>query len=550
MARDEINTAFDRTVDDYLKEYWRYYPHEATSDGIHDYDDQMDLYTYDNMLDMVNRQKTLLDELTKFKGNNNLSTDRKLDLEVFSGHLRRQILNFELFKRFHRDPSLYVQIAVWSCLIFLLRDFAPKEERYRSMISRLKEIPNFLAAAKEMLNKADDIPEIWLKIASETAASAESFFSQIIIETSAEIDALRHDLMAAGTLASKAMKDYLSFIENDLSRKPDGNFAAGKEFFDKMLSEVYLLPYDSETLEKTGREYIDSTILQLEDLSRNIDKQKDWTEIIDDIKGENPKPDKVLATYRREVDRSRKFTLKKDYAGFPEGEKLEIIPTPMVFRPTYPYAGYMSPGPFETDQRGYFWVTPIDDRADSARQKEQLAGHSLAAIEVRTLHEGYPGHHLQLCHANRINSKVRRLFRSTVFIEGWALYCEEKFRELGYYRDKKTELIQLKDQLWRACRIVIDVGLHSGQMTFDDAVDMLVEVARLEKVNARAEVKRYSLSPTQPMSYLIGRIEIERFADRFFSRFPQKSMRQFHDEMLSYGSIPIALIEKAITGTI
>jgi uncharacterized protein (DUF885 family) len=229
---------------------------------------------------------------------------------------------------------------------------------------------------------------------------------------------------------------------------------------------------------------------------------------------------------------------------------LEIIPTPMVFRPTYPYAGYMSPGPFETDQRGYFWVTPIDNMADPDRQKEQLAGHSLAAIEVRTLHEGYPGHHLQLCQANRIASKVRRLFSSTVFIEGWALYCEEKFRELGYYRDRKTELIQLKDQLWRACRIVIDVGLHTGQMTFDDAVDMLVDVARLEKVNARAEVKRYSLSPTQPMSYLIGKIEIERFADRFFSRFPQKNMRRFHDELLSYGSIPIALVEKAVVGTI
>jgi uncharacterized protein (DUF885 family) len=140
------------------------------------------------------------------------------------------------------------------------------------------------------------------------------------------------------------------------------------------------------------------------------------------------------------------------------------------------------------------------------------------------------------------------LFSSTVFVEGWALYCEEQYRQRDYYPDKKTELIQLKDQLWRACRVVIDSALHTGRMSTDGATEMLVDIAGLEKINARAEANRYSQTPTQPMSYLIGKIRLEELSREYRTHHPNRSDRQFHDDLLSFGSIPFDLLNTALRG--
>jgi uncharacterized protein (DUF885 family) len=119
--------------------------------------------------------------------------------------------------------------------------------------------------------------------------------------------------------------------------------------------------------------------------------------------------------------------------------------------------------------------------------------------------------------------------------------------EQGFLGDPRHSLLRLKDQLWRACRVVIDVGFHCFGMPADEAVDMLVDIARLERANAEAEVRRYTMSPTQPMSYLIGKREIlglrEEVRNSEGNRF---DLKRFHDRLLSYGSIPVALIREDI----
>jgi uncharacterized protein (DUF885 family) len=207
----------------------------------------------------------------------------------------------------------------------------------------------------------------------------------------------------------------------------------------------------------------------------------------------------------------------------------------------------MAPGPFDVRQQGLYYVTPIDQSATPTQQREQRVGHNFFGMLLTNVHEGYPGHHLQLVLANQAPSLVRRLHDSTVFAEGWALYCEQLVLDEGFDDDPRTRLFQLKDQLWRACRVVIDVKLHTGEMTFDEAVAMLVDVAKLERINAVGEVRRYTLSPTQPMSYLVGKQQImdlrEREKRRLGSAF---SLCTFHDRLLSQGTIPIALVESAL----
>jgi uncharacterized protein (DUF885 family) len=140
---------------------------------------------------------------------------------------------------------------------------------------------------------------------------------------------------------------------------------------------------------------------------------------------------------------------------------------------------------------------------------------------------------------------LRALFTAPTMAEGWALYCEEMMHEQGFFADERVRLLQLRDQLWRACRVIVDVGLHTGKMSFNDAVSFLVRKAKLERGIAAAEVRRYCENPTQPMSYVVGKLLIHELREDYRAdRGEAFSLRQFHDDLLSHGTIPIALVRE------
>jgi uncharacterized protein (DUF885 family) len=280
-------------------------------------------------------------------------------------------------------------------------------------------------------------------------------------------------------------------------------------------------------------------------LAEKINPKKSWTEIVADLKKKHPTKENLLKFYKKEMARARDFVRKKDLVTIPKGESLSVIETPVFQRHTMPYGAYIPPAPFEKRQEGVFCVTPINEKLPREQQEEQLQGHNSYGAKVIALHEAYPGHHLQLVHSNKVKSKIRRQFGTSLFAEGWALYCEELMYDEGFYTKTETRLLQLKDQLWRACRVVIDVSLNTYKMSFNQAVDMLVDVAKLERINAIAEVKRYTYTPTQPMTYIMGKIEILKLRDDFKNRTSKVfNLKRFHDQFLSYGTIPIQMVRE------
>ncbi len=174
-------------------------------------------------------------------------------------------------------------------------------------------------------------------------------------------------------------------------------------------------------------------------------------------------------------------------------------------------------------------------------------GRARGAVELTVVHEAYPGHHLQLCWANRAGSVARRVLWSTLFAEGWALYCEDLMWREGFLTEPEQRLLQLKDLLWRACRVVADVALHTGGWEVQRATDYLVTEAGLDASGAAAEVRRYCGTPTQPLSYAVGMREILRLRDRARERAGNAfSLRDFHDRLLSWGTIPPALVARGM----
>ncbi len=530
-------TEFSKLIDEFLEFTWQSSPVNATFLGIHHYDRELGRFNKDHLTDINNTTKEYLSRFEKLPVAA-LTESERLDHTLLTTSLQSAIKEFEEVRSWEKNPAGYPQACLYGVFILTIRQFAPLPERAQSLLSRLEHIPHVLAEGKANLKNS---PKIFTDIAIEITQAGMGFFQDFVPSFAQTVPAMNDKILRANHAVLESFQGYLDFLTGEHRARSQGEFAIGKELFDYKLKFEHLLPYTADDLVAIGTTIFDQTKRLLEETGRAIDPTKPWWQIVSELKKTHPPADAVIAAYQNEIAHTRQFTIDKNFVTMPAGEELAVIPTPVFERSTIPYAAYMPPAPFEQEQKGLFYVTPVDETAPPEKQEEQLQGHSLYKLPVTVLHEGYPGHHLQLVHSNRVDSKVRKINGTSVFAEGWALYCEELMFELGYYTDPRIRLAQLKDQLWRACRVLIDVKLHTNQMTFDQAVDFLVNEAKLEPVNAIAEVKRYCLTPTQPMSYIIGKLQILALRKRIGTKLPLKN---FHDRLLSFGTIPVALVEE------
>jgi uncharacterized protein (DUF885 family) len=231
---------------------------------------------------------------------------------------------------------------------------------------------------------------------------------------------------------------------------------------------------------------------------------------------------------------ARDFTASRELARVPDAE-LRVVPTPEFLRALTPFAAYLGPGAFDEEQRGFFFVTLPEPW-------EEWRTHCRAELPSTALHEGVPGHHLQIVTGNRLPRVVRRVLSSPATTEGWALYCESLMAELGFLRTPAERFFQVHHLLWRALRITLDVSLHTKGMKVETAVQMLRDELGFDDASATAEVRRYCAHPTYQLCYAVGRREILRLReDARRARGGDFSLAAFHDELLGYGAFPTAL---------
>jgi len=238
---------------------------------------------------------------------------------------------------------------------------------------------------------------------------------------------------------------------------------------------------------------------------------------------------------------AREFVKKKTLVSFPPKEELHVVPTPEFRRHEIPFAAYLSPSPKDPDQVGYYYVTPVTE-------DDLLREHNWVGLENTSVHESYPGHHLQFSVANSIpaaSTLPRLMNESSVFYEGWALYCEQLMQEQGFLKSKEHRFVMLKDRLWRALRIIIDVKTQTGRMSYNEAADLMVRELHFPRAQACADLNWYSQSPSGPMGYALGWSIINRLREQERTRLGNKfDLREFHDKLLSAGSISLPLVEK------
>lgn len=547
MNKDSNSTRFHQLCEGILRNIWQYSPVGATILGIHEYDDTLGDMSADCLLSYAQSFKDYRVALQSDIDSSLLDPEDQLDYHLALSLASSNHLMLECQRPWETNPSIYPSLATWGCFSLLVREFAPFEDRMRSMLGRMQAIPDMLMSCRE--NMPNPAP-VFVQVAQEVIPGAMSFFRDVVGQAAIHVPGMESDLLTASQGALRAFQDYDRWLREVASPKANADFAVGTEIYEQMLFSEHYLTYSPNDLVLLASKVLSSTQAEIAEAARAIDPTMSWQELISRLKKEHPPKERLEEAYRQAMESAREFVIDHDLVTLAADERLEVGTTPEFERNLMPYAAYFPPAPFDTCKLGCLWVTPIDENASPEEQASQLEGHCIHSIPIIALHEGYPGHHVQITKAMDIQSHVRRQMTNSLLLEGWALYCEELMREKGFYTDPRVELFQLKDVLWRACRVIIDVGLHTGQMTFQEAVDMLVNTAALEEVNALAEVKRYAMSPTQPMTYIIGKLLVLDLRDRMKRKMGGRfDLKTFHDQLLSYGSIPPALIaERMISG--
>ena len=522
-------------------------PVAATQLGDHRWDDCLADYRLES-LDSQHEELLAAQAELQAMDTTGFGLDARIDHTLVDQIFKSWIRNHEKFRGHRRNPGGYLDEALGGVVLLLLKEFAPLPDRLRSVLGRVRETPRVLRQCRENIVPAE-VPPVWAEIALEEAEQAPGLFVGLLPFMAAEAAPdLQPELAEAGQAAAQAVQELITWLQTVVVPQAAGDFAAGRELFDELLREDHMVDYDADQLLATGWEQFRQTRAQMEAVAREIDPIKTVRELLEASKADHPTAEGLLPAYEQAMAEIRQYVIDHGIAAIPPGESLRIVETPVYMRPLIPYAAYMAPGILEEKQDGIFVVTPVDPGSPPEEQEQKLKGHSWAKLPITALHEAYPGHHLQLVWANRQKTIPRRMgsFLSTLFIEGWAFYCEELLEQMGYIARPVQRLARLSDQLWRAARIILDVSLHTRGMSVDEAVQFLVKECQLEPANALAEVRRYTGSPTQPQSYLMGKLAILGLIADYRRAHPAASLRQVHDAILGCGSLPPRLMRRQL----
>jgi uncharacterized protein (DUF885 family) len=463
-----------------------------------------------------------------------LSSQAAFERDLELHNVRQSIFTTDAIRTWERRSTALDGLGDALFLVFA-RDFAPLPERLEALTARLAAVPAFLT--EHRTRAAVPQVRLWQRIELATAAGLPAFIDEIETAGAGVLgSAPRRSLRRAGARAREAIRDHAGWVESTIADGTD-DWALGPDLLDQLVRLRAFDGLDADAILAIGRDQLGEHKAARVAAAREIDPTADEPTVVDRIKRDHPGTfGEALDAYRDAMRRARSHLVERDLVSIPDDERLEVIPTPGYLRTVIPFAAYFEPPKFDRDPSGIYIVTPSVDGDPNAMRE-----HNRSSISNTSIHEAYPGHHLQLSVSTRHPSLTRLLADAPEFTEGWGMYSEQLMREEGFDDDARFRLAMHTDAIWRACRIILDIRLHRGEIGVDEAVDFLVEQTGFERANARAEVRRYTYTPTYQLSYLLGKVLLLGLRDEQRRRLGDRfRLRDFHDTLLRNGSIPIS----------
>ena len=535
-----LDDRFFDLVESRFRRLMRDNPIAATYFGIHDYDDELGDGGRETVLAELAADREHLAFIEALDPSA-LSDEVRFERDLEIHNLRRGIFETDALRVWERRSQALDTIGDGLFLLFA-RDHAPLAERLEPIAGRLEAVPRHLEEARTRSEQ----PQVrfWQQIEIEEAGQLPALFDEVVAAGRGVLGASeQRRLERAAEAASVAVELYATWLEGTLAAGTD-EWAAGRDLHDALVGLRAFDGLDADAILELGEQKLAEEHSARAAAAREIDPSAPEAEVIARVKADHPATFvDALEGYRGAMHRARAHLVDRGLVSVPEDERIEVIETPDYLRNVIPFAAYFAPAVFDADPKGLYIVTPSVHGDPNAMRE-----HNRASISNTSIHEAYPGHHLQLDVARRHPSLTRLLADAPEFVEGWGMYSELMMREHGFDDGPEYRLMLHTDAIWRACRIILDVRLHRGELSVEEAVDFLVEHTSFERDNANAEIKWYTYRPTYPLSYLLGRtllLELRAAEERRLGE--AFSLRDFHDALLRNGSLPISFHRRLLT---
>lgn len=556
-AQSGAADALRKLADEYFDQvYFHYAPSTATLDGFHQYDAQLE----DFSRGAVDRET---DDLQRFEGKfaamptDQLDLTSQGDLQLLLANIHGSLLRLSTIRLWEKDPDQYSSGISNSAFVLMERNFASPDDRLRSLVAREKLMPAALGEARQNLKNP---PQIYTEIALEQLPDIISFFQKDVPTAfrQAQNEQLKAEFSQSNGAVITALKSYQGWLRKDVLPRSHGDFRFGAETYSKLLQYDEMVDTPLPRLLQIGYADLHQNQADFKRIAGEVDPRRTPREVLAELVRDHPAPDHLLHSFSDTFQGLIQFIQEKHIVDIPSPVRPTLENTPPFMRATTT-ASMDTPGPFErVSTQAYFNVT-VPGAHDTPQQTEQLmAQFNRGTIISTAIHEAYPGHYVQFLWVPQAPSKVRKLLGASSNDEGWAHYCEQMMLDEGYgqpgtgardARDAKMiRLGQLQDALLRDARFVVGIQMHTGQMTFDQAVRFFVDEGYETHAGGLVETKRGTTDATY-LYYTLGKLQILKLrADLEKKVGAQFSLRQFHDDFLKQGFPPIKIVRRALLG--
>ncbi len=535
---------FDELAGQILNSTWKFYPDWAAKEGLHDYDGGMtDVSTFA----ISARVRDLETYLAQLHGldDDSLSDIRRLDRRVVVSALRKEKFGLTELNLYQRNPMEALDHIDVSN--YVLRDYAPAEERVEALTAALGKVPDYLNTLRSNLDNDVAKPVI--------QASIEAYEGmQVFYETDLAAEVRRLDTRtsygqfdAVRRAASQALGSFVAHLRSRLRTAPP-DFAIGATNFQWMLEYGEMIDLPISELQRIGEQDLHRNLIQLRKLASEITPNGDVAALLDETKKNHPASSMLIPETSSMLDSIRQFVVDNDLLSIPSSVRCTVTQTPAFMR--WAFAAMDLPGTFETNAtESYYYITPVDRSWTDAQKEEWLSSFNYPLLKDVSVHEAYPGHYVHHLHSREASSKLSLVFGAYSFWEGWAHYAEEMMMEEGFaWNDKRVHLMQLMEALLRDCRFLCAIRMHTQGMTVDEAKQFFIEYAYLEDLPAEREAMRGTFDPMY-LNYTLGKLQLMKLREEYkLLKGRDFSLKTFHDTVLSFGAPPIPLIREVTLG--